>query len=39
MFEHYYTGLCLDTVGGSGSQLMQWGCAASPPQQWHQIGG
>jgi len=36
-FEHAGTGLCLDTVGGAGSQLMQWGCSdAHPPaaQMW-----
>jgi hypothetical protein len=25
-FRHTGTGLCLDTVGGPGSQLMQWHC-------------
>ncbi|NEA68773.1 RICIN domain-containing protein [Streptomyces sp. SID12488] len=36
-FEHAGTGLCLDTVGAAGSQLMQWGCSdAHPPaaQMW-----
>ncbi|MGY1495175.1 RICIN domain-containing protein [Streptomyces sp. QTS52] len=36
-FEHAGTGLCLDTVGGAGSQLMQWSCGdAHPPtaQMW-----
>ncbi|WP_329282182.1 RICIN domain-containing protein [Streptomyces sp. NBC_01451] len=35
--EHAGTGLCLDTVGGTGSQLMQWDCNnAHPPtaQMW-----
>jgi hypothetical protein len=28
-FKHVGTELCLDTVGGSGSQLMQWYCDTS----------
>ena len=28
-FKHVNTELCLDTVGGSGSQLMQWYCDTS----------
>ena len=34
-FEHAQTGLNLDTVGGPGSQLMQWyGDAANSAQTW-----
>lgn len=34
-FEHAGTGLCLDTVGGAGSQLMQWYCdPGNDAQTW-----
>ncbi|MER7923189.1 RICIN domain-containing protein [Streptomyces sp. NPDC096057] len=30
-FRHVGTNLCLDTVGGTGSQLMQWSCDDAHP--------
>lgn len=33
-FTHLGTGLCLDTVGGAGSQIMQWTCAGNDAQTW-----
>jgi hypothetical protein len=33
-FTHEGTGLCLDTVGGAGSQIMQWTCQGNDAQTW-----
>jgi hypothetical protein len=33
-FTHVGTNLCLDTVGGAGSQIMQWTCQGNDAQTW-----
>lgn len=33
-FTHVGTNLCLDTVGGAGSQIMQWTCSGNDAQTW-----
>ncbi len=33
-FTHVGTSLCLDTVGGAGSQIMQWNCQGNDAQTW-----